>query len=131
MIEEARFNIPRKIIEGYYQNEYYVTDMYNHAIRLIILKNSSVVTIRKHGDWKYPVAIALDRSNKVLLVSVTFGETRAIMKMDIDGQLGIVKARPEGINALSQFGFITDIITVTSNIYLMTDWDNNKVYLLE
>ena len=64
-------------------------------------------------------------------MSVTIGETRAIMKMDIDGQLGIVKARPEGINTLSQFGLITDIITVTSNIYLMTDWDNNKVYLLE
>ena len=36
MIEEARFNRPYNIIEGYYQNEYYVTDFYNHAIRLII-----------------------------------------------------------------------------------------------
>ena len=51
--------------------------------------------------------------------------------MDIDGQLGIVKARPEGINALSRFGLITDIITVTSNMYLINDWDNYKVYLLE
>ena len=35
MIEEARFNIPRKIIEGYYQNEYYVTDMYNSTTMLL------------------------------------------------------------------------------------------------
>ena len=68
MIEEARFNRPYKIIEGYYQNEYYVTDMYNHAIRLIILQSTSVVTIGKHRDWKYPLAIALDHSNKILFL---------------------------------------------------------------
>ena len=132
MIEEARFNRPHDIIEGYYQNEYYVTDHYNNAIRLIILKNSSVVTIRKHGDNEYPTAIALDRSNKILLVSVSIGQTSALIKMDIDGQLlGFVKARAEGITAPNQFGSVKDILTVTSNRYLVTDWGRYKVYLLE
>ena len=132
MIEEARFDEPNNIIEGYYQNEYYVTDTNNHAIRLIILKNSSVVTIRKLRDWEEPRAIALDRPNKILLVSVRFGQTVTLMKMDIDGQLlRIVKARLEGLDTLRHFGTIGDVMTVTSNIYLMTDWGNNKLYLLK
>ena len=56
------------------------------------------------------------------------------MKMGIDGQLiGFVKlkARPEEINTLIVFRSITDIISVTSNIYLITDWGNDKCYLLE
>ena len=99
---------------------------------MIILKNSYVVTIKKLRDWEEPRAIALDHSNKILLVSVIFGETKALMKMDIDGQLlGFVKARPEGINTPSQFGTIKDMLTVTSNRYLMTDWNNEKLYLLQ
>ena len=61
-----------------------------------------------------------------------FKQSDALMKMDIDGELlGFVKARAKGKAAFSQFGTITDIITVASNTYPMTDWIHNKVCPVE
>ena len=128
MKDEARFNRPYKIIEGYCQNEYYVTDHYNYAIRLIVLKNSSVVTITNLENWGKPRAIALDRSAKTLLVSVENEEKgdSQLIRLNTTNNSEPAHLKP----SMPALGTVKSIITLRSYTYLVSDWGKEHQWLL-
>ena len=131
-LHTSRFFEPYNIIEGFFEDEYYVTDTRNHAIRLIILKNSSVVTIKTLANWEQPRGIALDRTTKTLLVTVGLSNKVEILKMDISGNnVNRLKVREFVRSYVISFRVIKNILFLNPETYIIADWGGGKLWRLK
>lgn len=119
---EARFNKPYNVIAGYYRDEYYVTDTFNSAVRLI--RDSRVTKIAYLDDDQQPRGIALDRPNRRLLITANSN----IYTISIDDS-GVQTPKP--ILTSQQHDF-KKIIALASDLYLVSNWGtaSNSVLLL-
>lgn len=138
--KKARFSRPYNIIDGYYKNEYYLTDTRNDAVRLITtdpeLQTASVTTLATNSTTiKQPSGIALDIPQQYVYVVVEVG----LIRIGIHDQQIEVVSPPstgaiDGYLPQPTFGSCPEsgceIIAVTQETFLIINSKIEQLHLL-
>ena len=133
---EARFNHPSKILwdSDRTVDRLFLSDSGNNVIRVVDLRTMNVSTLYKSDEnLIQPVGMTWDDSTSSLIISGGY----YIKKLEFPGlNLTTISGSDEGYldGTLKEakYGLLDgEIITLTSNIYLLADTSNNKVRMID
>ena len=132
---EARFYHPSKILrDPLNSNRLFVSDSGNNAIRIVDLEKLVVSTLYKSDEnLRQPVGMIWDNSTNTLIVSGNYYLKRlSIRSLDLTTLSGSTKGDLDGTLEEAKYGLLDgEIITLTSNVYLLADRHNNKVRMID